>query len=67
MVDIIYKKVDFLLAVFTCLLLLPGKVLAQPDAEDYMVINRLSRENGLPDQDKPYFVYRKAQYELAGS
>ena len=51
MVDIIYKKVDFLLAIFTCLLFLPGKVYAQADAEDYMVINRLSRENGLPDQD----------------
>ena len=51
MVDITYKKVDFLLAIFTCLLLLPGKVYAQPEAEDYMVVNRLSRENGLPDMD----------------
>ena len=51
MVDIIYKKVDFLLAVFFCLLLLPGTLHAQTATEDYMVINRMSRENGLPDQD----------------
>ena len=51
MVDIGYKKVDFLLAVFSCLLLLPLNLHAQADAEDYIVINRLSRENGLPDQD----------------
>ena len=51
MVDIIYKKVDFLLVIFTCILFLPGTLHAQADAEDYMVINQLSRENGLPDQD----------------
>lgn len=51
MVDIYLKKVDFLLAVFFCLLLFPGRVVAQSGAEDYIVINRLSRENGLPDQD----------------
>ena len=51
MVDIIYKKVDFLLVIFTCLLLHPGNLAAQTDTEDYMVINRLTRENGLPDQD----------------
>ena len=51
MVDSTIKKVDFLLAVFTCLVLSPVKLSAQTDAEDYMVINRLSRENGLPDQD----------------
>ena len=51
MVDIIYKKVDFLLVVFFCLLFPPGTLNAQADAEDYMVINRLTRENGLPDQD----------------
>ena len=51
MVDITYKKVDFLLAIFTCLLLLPGKAYSQTEAEDYMVVNQLSRENGLPDMD----------------
>jgi len=51
MVDIQNKKVDFFLAVFLCLILLPGKLFAQTVAEDYIVINRLSRENGLPDQD----------------
>ena len=51
MVDVFLKRVDFFLAVFTCLILLPGRLCAQTDAEDYIVINRLSRENGLPDQD----------------
>ena len=51
MVDILLKKVDFLLAVFSCLVLFPGRLPAQSGAEDYMVINRLSREDGLPDQD----------------
>ena len=51
MVDKIAKRVDFILAVFSCLILLPGRLSAQTDAEDYIVINRLSRENGLPDQD----------------
>ena len=51
MVDKFTKMVQFLLAVFTCLAVLPGKLLAQTDAEDYIVINKLSRENGLPDQD----------------
>ena len=51
MVDITYKKVDFLLVIFSLLLLLPGKALAQTEVEDYMVVNQLSRENGLPDMD----------------
>ena len=51
MVDIFYKKVDFFLAVFSCLILFSGQLFAQTEAEDYLVINRLSRENGLPDQD----------------
>ena len=51
MVDRVSKRVDFLLAVFTCLLGLPGRAQAQTDAEDYIVVSRLSRENGLPDQD----------------
>ena len=51
MVDKLTKVVDFLLVVFTCLFLHPERLHAQADAEDYIVINRLSRENGLPDQD----------------
>ena len=51
MVDLHLKRVDFLLAVFLLLFSFPGGIFAQPEAEDYIVINRLSRENGLPDQD----------------
>ena len=51
MVDRLLKRVDFILAVFSCLLLLPQGAYAQTATEDYLVINRLSRENGLPDQD----------------
>ena len=51
MVDISRKRVDFLFTVFICLILLPGRLHAQPDAEDYLVINRLTRQSGLPDQD----------------
>ena len=42
---------DFILAVFLCLLIYPGKTAAQTGAEDYIVVNKLTRENGLPDQD----------------
>ena len=49
MVDIVPRKVDFILAVFLCLAFFPGKLQAQGD--DYLVIERLSRESGLPDQD----------------
>ena len=51
MVDKLTKRVDFLLTIFTCLVLLPGRLLAETDAEDYLVINRLTRQSGLPDQD----------------
>ena len=51
MVDKFSKRVDFLLAVFICFAFPTGRIHAQTGAEDYMVINRLSRENGLPDQD----------------
>ena len=51
MVDILFKRVDFLKVFFTCLILLPGRLQAEPDAEDYLVTTRLSRENGLPDPD----------------
>ena len=39
------------MAVFSCLLLFPGGILAQTGAEDYLVVDRLSRERGLPDED----------------
>ena len=51
MVDILKKRVDFLLTIFFCLFLLPGRLQAETAAEDYIVINRLTRQNGLPDQD----------------
>ena len=51
MVDIIFRRVDFLLAVFFCLTTAPSRVFAQTGAEDYIVIDQLSRQNGLPDQD----------------
>ena len=51
MVDIFSRRVDFLLAVFLCLLPLPCRIHAQTGAEDYLVVDRLTRERGLPDQD----------------
>ena len=51
MVDRALRKVDFLLAVCFCLALFPGNLRAQAGAGDYLVIDRLSRESGLPDQD----------------
>ena len=51
MVDGINRKVDFLLAVFLCLTGFPGNMHAQAGAGEYLVVDRLSRENGLPDQD----------------
>ena len=51
MVEILFKRVDFLIAFFIGLFLLPGRLQAETAAEDYIVINRLTRQNGLPDQD----------------
>ena len=51
MVENISRRVDFLLAVFIGLLVTPGLLKAQTGAEDYLVIGRLTRDNGLPDQD----------------
>ena len=50
MVEKISRRVDFILTVFIALSL-PGRLNAQTEAEDYMVVNRLTREDGLPDQD----------------
>ena len=51
MVDNLLKRVDFLWVIFSCLILLPGRLQAEPVAEDYLVTTRLSRDNGLPDPD----------------
>ena len=51
MVDSLARKVDFMLAVFLCLAFAPGNLRAQTGAEDYLAVERLTRENGLPDQD----------------
>ena len=51
MVDKFFGRVDLILAVFACVVFLPVGLCAQTDAENYLVINKLSRENGLPDQD----------------
>ena len=37
--------------IFLRLVLLPGMLHAQRGAEDYLVVERMSRESGLPDQD----------------
>ena len=50
-VDNFHRRVDFILAVFSCLLWIPAGLHAQSGAEDYLVVERLTRENGLPDQD----------------
>ena len=51
MVDSLLRKVDYILAVFLCLTVFSGYLRAQTGAEDYLVVDRLTRENGLPDQD----------------
>ena len=51
MVDSRLRKVDYILAVFLCMVFFSGKIHAQTGSEDYLVVNRLTRENGLPDQD----------------
>ena len=51
MVHILSRRVEIYLAIFFSLLLLPGRVFAQKGVEDYLIVERLSRENGLPDQD----------------
>ena len=51
MVDKLFNRVDFFLAVFLCFFAFPDRLPAQTGTEDYIVIDRLSREKGLPDQD----------------
>ena len=45
------RRVEIFLTIFFSLALLPGRVYAQAGADGYLVVDRLSRENGLPDQD----------------
>ena len=51
MVDSVFRKVEIILAVFLCLVFSSTIILAQSGSEDYLVIDRLTRESGLPDQD----------------
>ena len=51
MVELSRRRVEFLWTIFTCLILLPERLQAEPDAEDYLVTTWLSRESGLPDPD----------------
>lgn len=51
MVDILFKRVDFLLTFFLALILSPGTLHAEVDGEEFIVINRQTRQSGLPDQD----------------
>ena len=50
MVEKISRRVDFILAVFLAVSI-PGRLGAQTEAEDYLVVDRLTREDGLTDQD----------------
>ena len=51
MVYILTRRVEIFLVIFFHLALLPGTLHAQKGGEDYLVVDRMSRENGLPDQD----------------
>ena len=51
MVDSLSKRVDFLLTFFLSLILVQGNLFAGTDGEEFIVINRLTRQSGLPDQD----------------
>ena len=66
MVEKISRWVDFILAVLIALSL-PGRLNAQTEAEDYMVVNRLTREDGLPDQDINGICFDKRGYAWIGT
>lgn len=51
MVDKLSKRVEYLLAFFFSMILVPGNLYAGMDGEEFIVINRLTRQSGLPDQD----------------
>ena len=66
MVEKILRQVDFILA--ACIaLFLPGRLSAQTEAEDYMVVNRLTREDGLPDQDINGIYFDNQGYAWIGT
>lgn len=66
MVEKIFRQVDFILA--ACIaLFLPGRLSAQTEAEDYMVVNRLTREDGLPDQDINGIYFDNQGYAWIGT
>ena len=66
MVEKISRRVDFIMA--ACLaLLLPGQLHAQTEAEDYMVVKRLTREDGLPDQDINGIYFDEQGYAWIGT
>ena len=66
MVEIFSRRVDFILAVCMALLL-PCGLGAQSEAEDYMVVNRLTREDGLPDQDINGIYFDNQGYAWIGT
>ena len=66
MVEKISRWVDFILAVFLALSL-PGRLNAQTEAEDYMVVSRLTREDGLPDQDVNGIYFDNRGYAWIGT
>jgi AraC-type DNA-binding domain-containing proteins len=66
MVEIFSRQVDFILAVCIALLL-PCGLGAQSEAEDYMVVNRLTREDGLPDQDINGIYFDNQGYAWIGT
>ena len=66
MVEKFFRQVDFILA--ACIaLFLPGRLSAQTEAEDYMVVNRLTREDGLPDQDINGIYFDNQGYAWIGT
>ena len=56
------RRVEFLWTIFTCLILAPGRLQAEPDAEDYIVVNQLTRQSGLPDQDVNRIIFDSKGY-----
>ena len=66
MVEKISTRVDFILTVCIALFL-PVGIRAQSEAEDYMVVNRLTREDGLPDQDINGIYFDNQGYAWIGT
>ena len=66
MVENFSRRVDFILAVCMALLL-PCGLGAQSEAEDYMVVNRLTRVDGLPDQDINGIYFDNQGYAWIGT